>query len=282
MDRRIAWTAVFCLLCLGGCRSSANDSEGNDPLLRAGDFYLYRSEVESALPAGVHGADSVRFVERYMRAWAEDMLLYQQAEENLPESEEITRRVEAYRRALVMHAYQERLVEQELIADVTYEEVEAYYETHCKEFVATEPYLKGVFLKIPLRASFPKMLRGWLKNPAGDNLDRLEKYCLSHAVNYDCFPEKWRAVSEMSSRMPLVEKGADYFRRHKNMEVTDSVFRYFLYVSEVMSSGDCLPLEHAAGEIKEILVNLKRAGYISRMKSDFYRQALEDKEIIYY
>ena len=35
-------------------------------------------------------------------------------------------------------------------------------------------------------------------------------------------------------------------------------------------------------EIKEILINLKRVEFINRMKDDLYKEASDDKDIIYY
>lgn len=282
MKQNVIWIAAVCLILLGSCRQSSGKSDGEEPLVRTGEYCLYRSDLETVLPVGVHGADSARLAEKYIREWVEDILLYQQAEENLPDNEEINERVEAYRRSLTVHLYQEQLVEQELGSRVTDGETEAYYNAHQGQFVAVEPYLKGVFMKVPLRTPSLNALRNWMKTPSGDNLDRLEKYGISHAVSYECFPAKWRPVSEVSLLMPLTKADIDNLRQRKTLEVTDSSYRYLLHVCEVLPAGGQLPLEYAAGEIKEILVNLKRAEYVLRMKEDLYMEALDAGKIIYY
>lgn len=274
-------TCFMLLVC--SCHQTSEDDQSGEPVVRAGEYSLYKSDLRSALPVGVHGADSVQFAEKYIRTWVEDMLMYQQAVENLPDGKEIDERVEAYRRALTVHIYQEKLVEQELGSKVADSEIETYYNTHSEQFVATEPYLKGVFMKVPLHAALLKNVRAWMKNPEGNgNLDRLEKYSISHAVSYECFPDRWKPFSEISLQMPLVKKDLDNLRGHRSVEVSDSAFRYLLHVCEVLPVGERVPLEYASGEIREILVNLKRAEYIGRMKSDLYKRALEDKKIIYY
>ena len=271
------------MLLVCSCHQTSEDDQSGEPVVRAGEYSLYKSDLRSALPVGVHGADSVQFAEKFIRTWVEDMLMYQQAVENLPDGKEIDERVEAYRRALTVHIYQEKLVEQELGSKVADSEIETYYNTHSEQFVATEPYLKGVFMKVPLHAASLKNVRAWMKNPEGnDNLDRLEKYSISHAVSYECFPDRWKPFSEISLQMPLVKKDLDNLRGHRSVEVSDSAFRYLLHVCEVLPVGERVPLEYASGEIREILVNLKRAEYIGRMKSDLYKRALEDKKIIYY
>ncbi len=283
MKRSKVWIVTCFMLLVCSCHQTSEDDQSGEPVVRAGEYSLYKSDLRSALPVGVHGADSVQFAEKYIRTWVEDMLMYQQAVENLPDGKEIDERVEAYRRALTVHIYQEKLVEQELGSKVADSEIETYYNTHSEQFVATEPYLKGVFMKVPLHAALLKNVRAWMKNPEGnDNLDRLEKYSISHAVSYECFPDRWKPFSEISLQMPLVKKDLDNLRGHRSVEVSDSAFRYLLHVCEVLPVGERVPLEYASGEIREILVNLKRAEYIGRMKSDLYKRALEDKKIIYY
>ena len=58
------------------------------------------------------GKDSARFAEAYIREWIEDALLFQKAEGNIPDNAAINERVAAYRRALIMHTYEEELVRQ--------------------------------------------------------------------------------------------------------------------------------------------------------------------------
>lgn len=283
MKRSKVWIVTCFMLLVCSCHQTSEDDQRGEPVVRAGEYSLYKSDLRSALPVGVHGADSVQFAEKFIRTWVEDMLMYQQAVENLPDGKEIDERVEAYRRALTVHIYQEKLVEQELGSKVADSEIETYYNTHSEQFVATEPYLKGVFMKVPLHAASLKNVRAWMKNPEGNgNLDRLEKYSISHAVSYECFPDRWKPFSEISLQMPLVKKDLDNLRGHRSVEVSDSAFRYLLHVCEVLPVGERVPLEYASGEIREILVNLKRAEYIGRMKSDLYKRALEDKKIIYY
>ena len=279
MKRSKVWIVTCFMLLVCSCHQTSEDDQSGEPVVRAGEYSLYKSDLRSALPVGVHGADSVQFAEKFIRTWVEDMLMYQQAVENLPDGKEIDERVEAYRRALTVHIYQEKLVEQELGSKVADSEIETYYNTHSEQFVATEPYLKGVFMKVPLHAASLKNVRAWMKNSEGNgNLDRLEKYSISHAVSYECFPDRWKPFSEISLQMPLVKKDLDNLRGHRSVEA----FRYLLHVCEVLPVGERVPLEYASGEIREILVNLKRAEYIGRMKSDLYKRALEDKKIIYY
>ena len=274
---------IIGLLVMSGCSGSFNH-QGKTPLVEVGDAFLYKEDLDAALPVGIHDKDSVRFAEDYIRNWVEDVLLYGKAEGNIPDNEKIDQQVAAYRRALIMHTYQEELVRQKLGNEVSEEEIEAYYEVHAAQFRAEQPYIQGLFMKVPVQTRNLNRVRNWYKRNTQDAIDGLEKFSIAHAVSYEYFYDRWRPVSEFALKMPLeaLETDMDYLKRNKNVEVRDTVYCYFLHVEQFLPKGDPLPLEYAKNEIKEIIINLKRVAFINQMKNDLYREASENNDIIYY
>lgn len=274
---------IIGLLVMSGCSGSFNH-QGKTPLVEVGDAFLYKEDLDAALPVGIHDKDSVRFAEDYIRNWVEDVLLYGKAEGNIPDNEKIDQQVAAYRRALIMHTYQEELVRQKLGTEVSEEEIEAYYEAHAAQFRAEQPYIQGLFMKVPVQTRNLNRVRNWYKRNTQDAIDALEKFSIAHAVSYEYFYDRWRPVSEFALKMPLeaLETDLDYLKRNKNVEVRDTVYCYFLHVEQFLPKGDPLPLEYAKNEIKEMIINLKRVAFINQMKNDLYREASENNDIIYY
>lgn len=274
---------IIGLLVMSGCSGSFNH-QGKTPLVEVGDAFLYKEDLDAALPVGIHDKDSVRFAEDYIRNWVEDVLLYGKAEGNIPDNEKIDQQVAAYRRALIMHTYQEELVRQKLGNEVSEEEIEAYYEAHAAQFRAEQPYIQGLFMKVPVQTRNLNRVRNWYKRNTQDAIDGLEKFSIAHAVSYEYFYDRWRPVSEFALKMPLeaLETDMDYLKRNKNVEVRDTVYCYFLHVEQFLPKGDPLPLEYAKNEIKEVIINLKRVAFINQIKNDLYREASENNDIIYY
>ena len=274
---------IIGLLVMSGCSGSFNH-QGKTPLVEVGDAFLYKEDLDAALPVGIHDKDSVRFAEDYIRNWVEDVLLYGKAEGNIPDNEKIDQQVAAYRHALIMHTYQEELVRQKLGTEVSEEEIEAYYEAHAAQFRAEQPYIQGLFMKVPVQTRNLNRVRNWYKRNTQDAIDGLEKFSIAHAVSYEYFYDRWRPVSEFALKMPLeaLETDMDYLKRNKNVEVRDTVYCYFLHVEQFLPKGDPLPLEYAKNEIKEMIINLKRVAFINQIKNDLYREASENNDIIYY
>lgn len=274
---------LIAALLLAGCTSPI-DHKGKTPLVEVAGSFLYKEDLQAVMPVGLSQKDSTDFADEYIRNWAEDELLYRKAEGNIPDNVKIDERVAAFRKALVMHMYEEELVNQELGSTVGEEEVEAYYRQNPGLFRAGQPYVQGLFMKVPLNASQLSKVRGWYKRNTQDAIDNLSKYGIGNAVSYEYFYDRWVPLSDIAAKLPLkaLDTDRDYLNRNRNVEVRDTAFCYFLHVENFLPEGEQLPLEYAKGEIKEILINLKRVDFINRMKQDLYQEASEDKDIIYY
>ena len=271
------------LTVLGACTQTVNHKE-KTPLVEVGKNYLYQEDLQMVMPVGITGKDSVNFAEEYIRNWVEDMLLYQKAEGNIPDNAKINELVASYRKALVMHTFQEELVNQEVGNSITDAEIESYYTQNADAFRAEQPFVQGLYLKVPLKAKDLSKVRTWYKKNTQDAIDKLEKYGISNAVDYDYFYDRWLAVSDLALKLPVKElkTDTDYLNRNKDVEVQDTAFCYFLHVENLIPKGETLPLEYAKNEIKEILINLKRVDFINKMRNDLYEQASENKKVIYF
>lgn len=77
-------------------------------------IFFIEEDLQSVLPDGLTTDDSLLFAEHYIRNWVEDVLLYEKARSNIPNNGEIDKLVENYRKALIMHTYQQALIHQTL------------------------------------------------------------------------------------------------------------------------------------------------------------------------
>ena len=71
--------------CLSGC-GPEHDHKGKTPLVEVAGEYLYKEDLQAALPFNISKDDSVLFAEHYIRNWVEDVLLFDKAEGNIPDT----------------------------------------------------------------------------------------------------------------------------------------------------------------------------------------------------
>ena len=284
MGKIYHWTLVLCLLVTLGSCTKKQDHKGKKPLVEVGGKFLYKEDLQGVLPLNLAADDSVLFAESYIRNWIEDVLLFNKAEDNVRDSEKIKELVENYRKALVMHAYQEELVKQRLSEEITTAEINKYYEENKSLFVLEKPLAKGLFIKVPLQSSGLADVRRWYKKNTQEAVEKLEKYSLRNAVTYDYFNDQWRPLEEIEAMIPVKNWNTEsnYLKQNRDIELKDTAFHYFLHIEDYLGKGEQRPLDFAQEEIKEILINLKRVDFVNRVKEELYRQASEKNRIIYY
>ena len=278
------WGVILVIAAaLTGCGQEHNH-KGKTPLVEVSGEFLYKEDLQAALPLNISKDDSVLFAEHYIRNWIEDALLFDKAEGNIPDNDKISKLVENYRRALIMHTYQEELVNQKLANDISEEEINAYYEKNKELFRLDNPLVKGLFIKVPLSSPDLGNVRVWYRKNNQDVIEKLEKYSLRNAVSYDYFYDRWTSVPDVAAKIPLkvLDTDANYLDKNRNVEVKDTAFCYFLHIEDFLGKDKQKPLDFARDEIKEILINLKRVEFINKVKEDLYQRASDRNKIIYY
>lgn len=278
---------LFCIitafvLLASGCTETV-DHKGKTPLVQVGDNYLYMEDVMAVTPPGISEKDSADMADRYIKNWIDDMLLYAKAEGNIPDDAGINELVNSYRRELITHTYIEQIVSQEVENLIPDSEVEEYYNENKDAFLAVEPYIKGLYIKVPKTASGISQVRQWYKDSSERSVDKIEKYGLRNAVDYEYFYDRWRSVNDFFLRLPTdADKEKNNIGKNKNIELSDSAFYYFLHIEDYLGKGEILPLEYAGKDIREIIMNNKRVEFITKMKKDLYDEACDNNDIKYF
>ena len=149
---RILVLLLITLLGCGACKKQ-HDHKGKTPLVEVDGNFLYKEDLMSVLPVGLSKDDSILFAEHYIRSWAEEILLYEKAANNNPDNVDVEKLVENYRKALIMHTYQQALMNQTLSKEISETELTDYYEKHQELFKVERPLMKGLFIKVTLKAT---------------------------------------------------------------------------------------------------------------------------------
>ena len=275
----ICLSLIFCV----SCGESQHDHGGKTPLVELDGNFLYREDLQHVLPQNLSTDDSLLFAQHYIRNWAEDILLYQQALQNVSNDVEIENLVYNYRKALIVHAYQQALLQERLAEELTEEELRDYYTNNVDAFKAESPLLKGLFIKVPLTAPQISQVRQWYKSGRQDAVEHLEKYSLQHAVKYEYFYDRWVSASEIWSWLPSKESDMDEFiKKNHHVELKDTAFWYFLNISEYIRTDERLPYEVARPHVRDMLLNRRQVEFMNQVKSDLYREASDNGKIKYF
>ena len=274
--------ALCPLFVLSSCKEEILH-KGKTPLVSVGDEFLYKEDVQRFYTANNPQGDSAQFVSEYIEHWIEEALFYNVALRNIPSTGEVEKLVASYKRSLVLNLYQEGLVEQNLRPEVQPEKIEAFYRENASMFELEEPILKGLFLKVPLKAQKLNNLRMWYKSRDIEDLEKLDKYSLANEVVYDYFTDSWERLSNIASKTTITEGDLLYRLLHNsNIEFKDKEYIYFISVDSILNKGALKPIELVEGEIRSLLINTMKANFIKGKKQDIYEEAQRAGAIKYY
>lgn len=273
---------LFFLLCTSCGGDNSKKKRAENLLVEVDGDFLFREDLRSVLPLGLSKDDSILFAEKYIRNWIEDALLYSKAKVNIQDNDEIRKLVENYRKALIVHTYQQELINQRLSPNLSEQDLATFYESNKRLFVLERPLIKGLFIKVPVSAPRLNELRKWYKAGTHDAIEHIEKYSLQHAVTYDYFYDKWIPVSDVLNKMPLkVSNPDEYVVANRHIELRDTAFYYFLNVTDYRKKGDEEPYDVARMAVKEMMVNMRQVDFMKSVKEELYEEALRKNRIKY-
>ena len=274
----------LCTVVLCGCRDSGPSAEaGRIPVVAVEGHYLYYDELTSVMSADLLPEDSAEFADRYIRNWIAEVLLYQNACRNITDTRDIDQRVDNYRHTLIVHDYQQKLIEQKSVNVITEQDIIGFYQENQALFILEEPLIKGILIKLPLSAPNINRVRNWYMDTNSKAQDELEKYCIMNAVRYEPFYETWMQLSQIESILPHMSVSLEStLSAKKNLEVRDESYIYFLNVTDMVGRGEAQPLDKSRSEIVRLLKNNKEVNFIEKMKEDLYNKAVAHDKIVFF
>jgi hypothetical protein len=254
-----------------------------DALVRVGGKVLYMSDLEESIPAGLSQEDSIFMAENFIRSWISENLLYNIAERNLEDRQNIERLVENYRKSLIIYQYEEQLVNERLSNEISEQTLYDFYEQNKDRFKIERPLVQGLFLKVPVNAPQLSEIRTWYRLTSPAARENLERNSLSNAVIFDYFTERWIDFNDVISNFPggMLSR-EDLTVRRKTLEKRDDEFFYFLNITDFLQPGDNAPYEYVKATVREILINQRKIDFLRKTEDDLYQRALNRGEIIFY
>lgn len=275
--KRIELIGLVMACCLlGGCQALEKKQQVGAAVELNGR-YLYYSTLDS-LALGLTGEDSARVVEQYIRQWAQDILLYDNATSRT--NEEIEKMVEEYRTSLYVRAYEERLIANRMPKKIADSTIVALYEQMPDRFRLDESIMQGIMVVVPVDAPKMDKLRAWM---AKQDMDALEKYVYQNASGYDLFTDRWMTVTEMMGRMPIERADLEARLRTKNqIEVKDSTKIYLLQITEKHMRGEAMPIDYARPEIEKIVLYARQADFLRTERERLYKEAIQSKTLKFF
>lgn len=275
------WYLIIILLFLFSCNGIKNNNDKT--VARVGKEYLYLSDIINSIPNNISKQDSISYAKNYIDKWIKNQLVLEKAELNLAENQkEINKQTKDYRAFLLINKYQQTLLKQKLDTIVTLNDIEEYYNEHKGEFKLKFNVVKINYIKLPIATYDSHKVRRWYRSDDKNDKNDLEDYCYQNAHNFE-FSDEWIDFNNILNVIPLkVKDHKEYIKSRKFIEITDSLYRYFLRIKEYKIINDTAPMSIIKNDLKTIILNKRKIQFLNELENNVYNDAIEKNKIEYF
>jgi hypothetical protein len=272
---------IFIILNISSCQFFNQGNNGNEPVARVYDKYLYREELREIIPLGTSQEDSIAIAQNYINSWVRQALIYHKAENNLEaEQKDFEQKLEDYKRSLIIYTYERNLVDQILDTVISNQQIEEYYNLNKQNFELKDNIIKVIYLKVDKKAPDIKKISKWINSNNQQDYIALEGYAYQFAQNFFLDDKTWLLFEDLLKEIPIKTYNQEEFlKNNRYIEVEDSTSLYFVNIKGFKIKNSLSPLSFEKENIRNILINKRKVQLITKMKNDLYEEALLKNDI---
>ncbi|HEY3389804.1 MAG TPA: hypothetical protein VGK38_09550 [Prolixibacteraceae bacterium] len=276
--KRDFYLIILIFSLLSGCTYFSKSSQGDGVIAKVGDKVLLRHELASALRGGITKADSVNQAKDYIQRWIKQELMLLMAEENLSDDQkDVQLELDEYRASLIIHRYQQQLINQKLDTVLTASDIRQFYDLHPERFILEQHIVKAIYVEVPKNVAKVDQLKRWMGASDDRSRTELEKYSFQYATKFDAFNEQWIDFSQIRSRMPVNFSNSDATpRRNSFIESSDDNKYYLAVIKDIRLKGDKAPFEFVKDGIANLILNNRKMEYIEELQKNIYQKAKKE------
>lgn len=248
---------------------------------RVGSVHLYEEELIKDIPSGLGAEDSLLFIDQIVNNWIEEQIVLQKAEEVLPqEAKDVEDRLEKYRKALIIYAYEQQFIKERLDTAVSLIEIEEYYAVHEDDFILKDYIVKALYLKISKGTPDLEKPQLHFKLEQETDVNEMRYYADLYAVQFHYDPEQWLFFEDVLKVIPLQGVNTESFiRKKKKTMFEDENFIYFINITDFTLKDAISPLSFEKEKIKTILLNLRTIDLRNKLREDLYNDAIKAQQV---
>lgn len=265
---------------LSSCKYLQRSKHDRQALARVNNTYLYVDDLEGVIPPGTAPEDSVLLVNQFIQNWIREQLVLQKAEMNLSSDlKNVEKQLEAYRKSLIIYAYQEKLVNQNLDTNVTESEIAEYYEKNKANFELRENIVKADYAVFNRSNKELPKIKSLFRSDKQEQQVKFAELCKKYAYKYALGDTNWIRFDDLLKEIPLPADNQELFlSTRKYVEIEDSANVYLVNIKAYKIKESQSPLAFEKNRIRSIILNQRKLSLLAKMEEDTYQDALNKKE----
>ena len=256
---------IFCFAC-------TNSKNGEKPIARVYDNYLYPNDLDGIIPAGTSKADSILIVKNFINNWMQNQVFIVNANENIDiDKKELEKKINDYRESILIYEYENELVRQKLDTIVTEKQLDEFYNQHKDDYELHSDIIRGNYVKIASADISLMNIKRMMNDPSTSNYQLIEACKKADQFSFD--ENKWISAEIFpNSLQNLFTKTKGYIEQH------DSVYTYLVQVQEFLPKEKVAPKNYVKEQIVKTILNQRKVLMIKKTREDLLKDAMLKNE----
>ncbi|WP_195806630.1 peptidyl-prolyl cis-trans isomerase [Winogradskyella helgolandensis] len=256
-------------------------SDGQNPIARVNESFLYKEDIKDVVPKGTSKQDSTLMVNAYINRWARRLLLMDGALVNLSEEKqnEFSKLVEQYKNDLYTKAYLEGLVKKNIDSVVQRETAQLFYDNNIESFKLNDDLIQFRYISLPLNpVNLDTIKKRFQRFESKDKmyLDSISVQFRSYSLN----DSLWLKLNRVAEKIPIINNSNknELLKKTNFLQLKDSLNLYLMLVNDVRLQNDYAPLDYVKSSIKKIVINKRKLELIKQLENDITNDAIKQNK----
>lgn len=272
---------ILAVVTLSGCRYLKRSAD-EVYVAKVDDKVFLLKDLRSQLPTGMTKADSLARVNDILTRWVKKELLLKMAEENLDANQrDLSKELEEYGNALLIHRYQQQLLSQKLDTSLTQEDIHRYYDANPEKFTLDYNIVKAVYVEIPKNVAKADQIKRWMSENSPRSMSELETYSFQYASKFDHFNNEWVDLNNILSRIPGVKEPPEQMLKNSKLhQFNDLNNSYFLLINDYILAGEKAPFDFVKDRIESLILNTRKMEFLQDLEKNIYEKGKRENRFI--
>ncbi|AUP78070.1 peptidylprolyl isomerase [Flavivirga eckloniae] len=274
----------FLLLTVLSC-NFFKKTEGQIPVARVNETYLYYEDIKDLVSEGTSKEDSLLVVQNFINRWATQQLFVDGAILNLNEEkqEEFNKLTVQYKNDLYTKAYIEALIKRSIDTVVNKSEAQEYYKNNKEVFKLNEELIKFRYIHVDEDIIDFKSIKEKFKRYNQEDKKELDSISIQFK-SYSLNDSIWIKLNQIVDKIPVVtaENKSQLLKKSNFLQLKDSLGVYLMQINDVLLRNDNAPLEYVKPTIDQIVINKRKLELIRELEKDITKDAIKNKQFEIY
>jgi len=264
-------------LHLGSCDFTFRKDSNVAVLARVNEKVLTWEEIRiRGVEIPNDSLDSVQVVNRFVNRWVKDQLLLQRAEFNLTEQQkQFDLQIEDYRRDLMIFAYQQAFLSENLDTIIDQEEINRYYDENRSQFLLKENIFRVEYAVFPNDVPNLRKIENLFFSNKENDREELFDIAVQAAQMYFTDDTIWMNFNELMRELPVIQGHSNEFLVRKNkLRFSDDLYVYFINILEYKLKESEAPMTYVERSIRSILMNKRRLEILEKLEQKIFKDGI--------